>query len=184
MTRAALYLAALFASAVAWRRPSREQTSIAVALAALLAIDCTRPFLASVPALYVGLFPAWFGVSTWAVARVLDPSGPRTGQAFAMLAASSGVVLTHGATAALARASFALALVAQLLAALRFAARGRSPDDAQRVALILTASSLADVAGPWLAGHASRDWYAGKWPAVITWIVVATWEGICLIRRR
>lgn len=98
--------------------------------------------------------------------------------------ASSVFAVRLGLTAELARAAFALALAAQLLAVLRFAARGTKPDDAQGVALILAASSAADIAGPWLCGHASRDWYAGTWPAVITWIAVAAWEIRCLIRRR
>jgi hypothetical protein len=184
VTRAALYLAALLASLAGWRRPSLQQVPIVVALCLLFVVDASRPFLAPWPTLYVAGFVVWFGVTTWAVESTLAPAAPRTGQAFAVLACSSGTALRFDATAELARASFALALAAQLLAVARFASRGKPPDDAQRVALILAASSLADIAGPWLCGAASKDWHAGKWPAVITWIAVAIWEAKCLTRAR
>jgi hypothetical protein len=182
MTRAALTLACVLAALLFFRAPSKRQQSIAEGLAALLAIDCWRPFLRPCVALDMAGFVAWFAVSTWVVTRVLDPSGPRTGQAFALLVCSSGVALQFEVTGELARATFALALAAQLLAAGRFAASGKKPDDAQRVALVLAASSLADALGPWLLGDPSRDWPIGRAVSVATWLLVALDQARALVR--
>ncbi len=95
---------------------------------------------------------------------------------------ASPIAYRHGVD--VPRVAFDLALAAQILAALRFLSRGRWPDDAQRVALLLAFSSLADVFGPWFAGQAAHDWRVGKWPAVLTWICVAGWEARCLTRAR
>jgi hypothetical protein len=99
------------------------------------------------------------------------------------LLASSALAVRVGLTLELSRLVFALALAAQVLAALRFVSRGRWPDDAQRVALILVASSVVDATpGPWLLGMPARDWAVGRWIAVATWLVIAGWEIRCLIR--
>lgn len=184
MTTPPLALAAVLASALAVRAPSPRQTTIAVSLAALLAVNIARPLLAAWLPVYAALFIAWYAVQTWTVGRILDPSGPRTGQAFALLVASAGVALQLELTGELARASFALALAAQILACVRFVARGRRPDDAQRVAIILAASTLADAFGPWLAGQASKDWHVGRAVAVATWMLVALDQGRAMWRER
>lgn len=183
MTLVALVLACVLAAHLA-ARGGELQGVVARGLAGLMIVDAARSFLSPWPALYASAFVAWYWLMTRVVARALDPSGPSAGQAFALLAASSPLAIRHGLTPELARASFALALAAQLLALLHFASRGKRPDDAQRVALILAASSLADVAGPWLLGEPGRDWFAGRWPAVITWAAIAGWEGRCLINVR
>jgi hypothetical protein len=96
--------------------------------------------------------------------------------------ASSALAVRFRYVAELPRAAFALALSAQLLALVRFLSRATPPDDAQRVALVLVGSSIVDLApGPWMLGDPVRDWYAGHWPAIVTWLVVAGWEVRCLI---
>lgn len=184
MTRPALTLACVLAALLFFRDPTRRQQTIAEGLAALLAIDVWRPLLHPCPALDLAAFVAWFAIQTWTVGRILDPSGPRTGQAYALLVASAGVALQLELTGELARAAFALALAAQMLAALRFAARGKSPDDAQRVALLLALSSFADAFGPWIFARPDRDWQLGRWISVVTWVIVCGVETWTLLRRR
>ncbi|MEI8256077.1 MAG: hypothetical protein WCJ30_10440 [Deltaproteobacteria bacterium] len=184
MTRAALALACALAALLYFRAPTRGRCDVARALAALCALDFARPLLAPWPALYVACFVAWYAVTAAVCEAVLAPREPRTSLIFAVLACSSGTAIRLGATGELARASFALALASQALAAGSFLSRGHRPDDAQRVALILAASSLADAFGPWMLGAPSKDWHVGEWPAVITWIVVAAWGVRCLTRAR
>ena len=102
----------------------------------------------------------------------------------AALLASASVAVRFVVTAELERAAFVLALSVQLLAAARFVSRGKAPDDAQTVALMLTVSSLADVAGAWYHGDPVRDWNVGQIQAVATWLLIAGWEIRCLIRVR
>ncbi len=98
--------------------------------------------------------------------------------------ASAVAALRFDRTADLARASFALALAAQLLAALRFLARGRGADDAQRVAMILVFSSVADAFGPWLFARPGEDWQLGRWISVVTWGLIGGVSLWNLLRRR
>ncbi len=181
MIRYALSLATVLALALARRVPSARQWAIAVTLAGLLACDVGRPLLVGWPAMRLSMFVAWYAISAWGVAAVLAPEEPRSGLAFALLIAAAPTALRIGTTDELARAAFTLALAAQALAVARLISRGKAPDDAQRVALILAASSLSDVAGPWL-GNASKLWHIGKWPAVLTWLAISGWEIRCLTR--
>jgi hypothetical protein len=100
------------------------------------------------------------------------------------LFASSVLALRYRVTPQLAGLVFGVALAVELYAAARFALRREVPGQAETVALLLAASSLADVAGPWLFGDPVRDWYAGRWPALVTWCAVGAWEIRCLIRAR
>jgi xanthosine utilization system XapX-like protein len=84
----------------------------------------------------------------------------------------------------LERGAFALSLCVQLLAALRFLSRGKPSDDAQRVALVLAASTCCDVAGAWWYHDPVAHWPIGQIQALITWAAIAAWEGRCLIRVR
>ncbi len=201
------------AAALAWgvfaRAPSRRRRTIAEALTGLLAVNVGRAYLDPWPTLDLAAFASWYALTAGAAWSVLagehardqsPPAEPGEGEqrqrqrdrsprhAWIILTlaclASAALAVRFGYVAELPRASFALSLAAQFIAALRFLSRGGWPDDAQRVALILAASSLADVAGPWLAGCASRDWNVGRWPAVITWICIATLEARCLTRVR
>ena len=184
MTRATLTVAALLAALLFWRAPSRRQRVIAETLAGLLALDMWRPLLAPWPALYVAGFVGWYAVTSRGVVAVLAPRGPNGGQLFAVLVCASAAALTHGVTAELGRAAYALALALQLLAVARFVLRGRAPDDAQTIALMLAASSAADLVGAWWYRVPSRDWDVGRIQAVATWILIAGWEIRCLIRAR
>lgn len=184
MTRAALALAALLALLLARRAPSSGQRGIALTLAALLAIDVGRPFFAAWPVLYVAGFVLWYAVTAGGVGAVLAPHGLRAGLLFVPLAALAGEAVRRGMTTELARASFALALALQLVALARFVSRGQKPSDAQRAALILVASGIADLAGPWLLGEPSKDWHVGRAIAVSTWIVVSADQVRALWRTR
>ncbi len=155
-----------------------------MALTALAMIDVARPWLTQWPATRAALFVSFYAITAWGVASAIAPEEPRAWLAFALLIAAAPTAIRLGTTDELARASFALALAAQALAVVRFVSRGQRPDDAQRVALILAASSLSDVAGPWLMGDAARSWYAGKWPAMLTWLTISAWELRCLTRAR
>lgn len=202
MNRTALALAVLLACALARRVPSPRQRTIATTLAGLLALDVCRPMLPWLT-LRVAVFVTWYAATAWSVWAVLakeeSPGVPARGLrhlrdlrsrsrqilAVSALLVSSVFVGRFGMTMFFERAAFALALAAQVLAALRFFSRGHSPDDAQRVALILVASSVVDaLPGPWLLGEPSRDWNVGRWIAVATWLVIAGWETVCLIRVR
>lgn len=191
---------------VAWRAPSPRQRAIAATLTGLLAINVFHPAPTSWVSLDVVACALWYALTAGAVWSVLK-SEPRSGgsteaghpdrgsTAWARRLAFLGPPILLGAAVLaspiayrhgvdVGRASFALALAAQLVAAARFASRGVAPDDAQRVALVLVASSFADAFGPWLQGEASRDWRIGTIPAVVTWLIVAGWEARCLIRSK
>lgn len=183
VTLPALVLAALLAALLAARGDER-QGAVARGLAALLVINAARPFLVSWLPLYVAGFVAFYAVTTWAVEAALTPRGPRTGQTFAVLVCGAGTALRFDAAESLGRAAFALSLAAQLLAALRFAMHGRRPDAAQRVALILVASSFADAFGPWLIGRPDRDWPIGRAISLATWIAIAADQTRALVRGR
>jgi hypothetical protein len=182
MTTPPLAAAAVLAGLLARRVPNHRQWAIAATLAGLLACNVVRPMLVDWPAVRLGVFVSWYAITAWGVAAVLAPEPPTATLAFVLLASASPSAIMLGTTSELARASFALALAAQALAVVRFLSRGRWPDDAQRVALILAASSLSDVAGPWMLGYASRDWRIGQLPAILTWLAISAWELRCLIR--
>lgn len=184
MAQAVLIVATLMACALFCRTRAERQGAVAKTLTGLALVDMARPHVVSWPSLYVMLFVIWYAITAWGVASTLAPEEPRTGLSFALLIAAAPTALRLGTTAELARASFALALAAQALAVVRFLSRGKTPDDSQRVALIIAASSLSDVAGPWMLGEASRDWYTGKWPALLTWGAISAWEFRCLMRAR
>ena len=187
MTTSPLAVAALLASALAWRVRRPRQWALASCLVGLLCVNLWRPVLRPWVTLDLAAFIAFYALTAGLVWRALM-SGPFRWwiSPLAALAclASSALSLRLGLSAELCRASFALALAAQLLAAARFLSRRLAPDDAQRVALVLVASSFADAFGPWLQGEASRDWRIGTIPAVVTWVIVAGWEARCLIRSR
>lgn len=61
------------------------------------------------------------------------------------------------------------------LGALFFLRRG-VPGVSQRVALAMTCSDIAQLAGPWAAGCPLRDWYTASWPSTLVWLVVAAYE--------
>lgn len=182
MIRAALALAFVLALALARRVPSARQWAITATLAGLLLCDVGRPMLVDWPSVRLMAFVAFYAITAWGVATVLAPEPPTAPLAFVLLASASPSAIMLGTTSELARASFALALAAQAMAVGRFLSRGQLPDDAQRVALIIAASSLSDVAGPWMLGYASRDWRIGQLPAILTWLAISAWELRCLIR--
>lgn len=183
-----LAVAAALSWALSRLAPSPRQKAVAAALVALLAIAISRPFLRPWEASYVAAFVAWYAVTAWGVVGVLARREPwavgfSLVPAVALPFAPAAIAVQLGETMALERFAFALSLAVQLLAALRFLSRGRSPDDAQRVALVLMASSVIDAApGPWMLGEPARDWGVGLWISAATWIVVAGWEVRCLIR--
>jgi hypothetical protein len=190
----ALAPAALLAVLLARRAPSSRQWAMAWTLALLLGLALALPPLRPWPVLYVVAFCMWYAATArcvWvALSQDEEPEPAIAGAAFiaqllAPVLAASALAVRFAATMHLERAAFALALAAQLLAVARFIWRARHPDDAQRVALILAASSVVDaMPGPWLLGEPARDWAVGRWIAVATWIIVAGWEVRCLTRAR
>jgi hypothetical protein len=191
VTRIAHALAAVFACLLAWRVPSPRQRAIAGALVALLAVDALRPLMPWL-VLRVALWATFYAVTAWAVWVVLDKEGPAPDgapESWAPLAltilAASTIAVRRGITLEFSRSCFVLALAAQLVAGLRFIARGKMPDDAQRVALVLVASSIVDaVPGPWMLGEPVKSWDVGRWISGATWLAIAVWEAVCLIRVR
>ncbi len=193
MTRTALALAFVLAWAVARLVPSPRQWAIAATLAGLLSLDVLRMGTAPYQVVHVAAFVGWYALSASCAWVVLDVDergavdylvrGSVPLLSALIILAGSALAVRFGLTMELSRLAFALALAAQVLAALRFVSRGRWPDDAQRVALILVASSVVDATpGPWLLGMPARDWAVGRWIAVVTWLAIAGWEMRCLIR--
>jgi len=206
MERVALAVAATLAGALARRVPSPRQRAIAATLAGLFAVDVCRPYLPWLT-LRTAAFVTWYAATSWCVFVVLEKDEPQrpviglrslqnlrltsvgtaVSFALAVLAILTASILSaeRAATMGLCRVVFAISIAAQALATLRFFSRGHTPDDAQRVALILAASSVVDaVPGPWLLGEPARDWVVGRCISIATWIAVAGWETRCLIRAR
>jgi hypothetical protein len=204
MTRAALFVAALSALTLMWRSPSRGQRTIATTLWALLAIDVLRSFSRSfrdAPP-YVGLdraawavdgagLLAWYALTAIAVGGVLTPRRSNAWAAWVAVGLAvapclfAAYPMVRGAPfLSLVGAAKATSAAALLLGTIRFLSRGRAPDDAQRVALALAASTWCDVAGAWWYGDPVAHWPIGQLQALVTWAAVAAWEGRCLIRAR
>jgi hypothetical protein len=176
MIRASLALAVVAAWLLALRVPTTRQREVATCLTALLALDMAR--LAGLPrpvdhAAFVG----WYAVTAAMVAELLL-SPPR----WALVA----VTLPFVAVATLDRAGSAywVALGIQVGCAARYLARRPIPGQVETVGLLVAASSLADVVGPWLLSEPGRDWKYGTIPSVVTWLAVAGWEGRCWIGAR
>jgi hypothetical protein len=191
--RAALALATMLAFVLARRAPSAGQRTIAWTLAALLAIDVALPPLLVWPEAYAALWCAFYAATSAGVVLVLVPLETKPPWHVVALRATlvlAGLfvlsTLAHraGQPARLERGAFALSLALQLLAALRFMSRGKKADDAQRVALVLAASTCCDVAGAWCYGDPVAHWPIGQVQALITWAAIAAWEGRCLINVR
>jgi len=179
-TRGALALAVAAAWMLALRVPTRRQRELAAGLAALLAVDVARIWELP-PRVDHALSVAWYAVTTALVWRA-TVERPRW---LVSKQIAAGFVLASIALAILPGtivATFWLALAAQILASARLIARREIPDQVATVGLILAASSVADVAGPWLLANPTRDWYTNQWPAVATWIAIAAWEGRCWTR--
>ncbi len=174
MTRLALALAVATAWLLFLRVRTSRQRDLAIGLSVLLALDVST--LAHPPrAIGHAVFVMWYGVTaSVAFAALWHQSWPVIVPPFAILAAFHGT----------GPAAFWLALALQVIAAARLIARREIPDQVATVGLILAASSLADVAGPWLMGAPVRDWLIGRWPAIVTWLAIAGWEGRCWIHAR
>jgi hypothetical protein len=176
MTRTALALAVvaawlLFASV----RTSRQRL-VAIGLSALLAIDVGR-LLPMSDAAHHAAFVLWYGVTAAIVTAALwRPAHAPILLAFAVLAMFRGT----------GPPAHWLALAVQVAAVVIYLSPRPVPlpGQVETVALLVAASSLADVAGPWLLGAPVRDWRMGQLPAVATWLAVAGWETRCWIRAR
>ena len=151
---------------------------LAACLAALALFDAAR--LASPPrCLDVALFAAWWPALALAVA------GPLTGRwraltvgaaAWWALATARALPLHGAALAAEWWALWALSTAAQVGAVAAWAWRARRrPGEAEAMALLLAAGSVADAAGPWLYGAsgAAGRWEIGRWQSAVTWGAVA-----------
>ena len=192
MTTTAPLLA--LAAALSWLllhvAPSRRQKGIGATLGALLVLAVARPMLRPWEGLYAGAFVSWYAVMAWGVVAALSRREPwgigfDVALALAIPFLPAVVAARLGDSMALERAAFVLSLAVQILATLRWLWRRKMPDDAQRVALVLVASSVVDAApGPWMLGEPARDWSIGLWISGATWIIVAGWEVRCLIRVR
>lgn len=174
MTRLALALAVAAAWLLFARVRTSRQRALAIWLSALFALDAVHLIPALAPAGHA-VFVVWYGVTACLVVGGLGRQAwPLVLPWFIVL----GIFHGTGPTA------FWLALALQFLAVAAYLYRREIPGQVETAALLVAASSLADVAGPWLAGDPTRDWKFGAIPAILTWIVVAGWEARCWISAR
>lgn len=181
--RLALAAALLVVTLRARRSPPLRP--LAACLLALALLDVAR--LASPPrCLDVALYAAWWPALALAVA------GPLTGRwraltvgaaAWWALATARALPLHGAALAAEWWALWALSTAAQVGAVAAWAWRARRrPGEAEAMALLLAAGSVADAAGPWLYGAsgAAGRWEIARWQSAGTWALVVgvtLWHG-------
>lgn len=151
---------------------------LAACLLALALLDGARA-LGPPRCLDVALFAAWWPAMALAVAGPLSGAwGPlATGAAAWWALAVARALPLHGAAlAAEWWALWALSAAEQVASVAAWAWRARRrPGEAEAVALLLTAGSVADGAGPWFygAGEAAARWEIGRWQSAVTWGAVA-----------
>lgn len=183
ITRCALALAVLSAWALSRRVPTGRQREVHRGLELLLAVDLIRllrppaaiDHAASVAWYAVTAALVWRGVDrpTWLVSKRID--AVLAIASIALAALPTGPAPAHW-----------LALAVQVASVVIYLSPHPTPlpGQVETVALLVAASSVADVAGPWLRGSPTVDWFLGKIPAVATWLAVAGWETRCWIRAR
>ena len=185
MTRLALLLAVLSAIALAFK--VRSHRPIAGALALLLAIDVARLATAGGEygtwrldaALCAGWYVAIMAVVVDALAgtwrRVVDLAAP------AWSIATLGALEVKGRGGDVEEVWRAVALLSAfilgpLALAFAFNARRRPWSPGEVVALLLAASSVADLAGPWLRAHPVLAWSVSLLPSTATWCTIAMYQ--------
>lgn len=188
MTRLALLLAVLSALALAFK--ARSHRPIAGALALLLAIDVARLATAGGEGwawrLDAGLTAAWYAVTAAAVVDALRGRWMVNEWLFAWGSATwlaCAVKAKGGDVADVWRGLFGGCLLFQAAVASRFAvnARRRPWSPGEVVALLLAASSVADLAGPWLRAHPVLEWSVSLLPSTATWLTIAMYQvTLCL----
>ncbi len=174
MTRPSLALAVVASWMLFARIRTSRQRDWAIGLSVLLALDVGT--LAHPPrAIGHAVFVIWYGVTaSVVVGATYRQAWPIIIPTFAILAAFRGT----------GPATFWLALALQVIAAGLAVGRREIPDQVATVGLILAASSLADVAGPWLLGRYQQEWAIGRIPAIVTWLSIAGWELRCWMGAR
>ena len=193
MTRLALLLAVLSAIALAFK--VRSHRPIAGALALLLAIDVARLATAGGEGwdwrLDAALTAGWYVVTGAAVVGALAGTWRRAVD----LAIPAWSIATFGALEVKGRggdveevwravAILSAFILGPLALAFAFNARRRPWSPGEVVALLLAASSVADLAGPWLRAHPALAWSVSLLPSAATWCTIAMYQvTLCLPTR-
>lgn len=187
---ASLCAAAL--SALALASKVRSHRPIAVALALLIAIDVARLATAGGEGcawrLDAALCAGWYVVTGAAVVGALSGAWRRTVD----LAIPAWALVGIGALEVKGRggdveevwrvvAILSAFLLGPLALAFAFNARRRPWSPGEVVALLLAASSVADLAGPWLRAHPVAAWPVSLLPSTATWLTIAMYQvTLCL----
>lgn len=166
---------------------------VARGLAVLFVIDTTRLFTARRPATFgldVALTLAWYVAQTWTVWLAFFPRAKALATLSAVIA--WGITLAALLSAQAPRGAslerawtvvYLLATGTQAVAIVLhkpFSKRTRSHTShlSSGVGMWLAISSVSDVVGPWIDARPVRDWYAGRGPAILTWVGIAAWEAV------
>jgi len=172
----ALLLAVLVTAARSARRPPLRPLAAALAVLAALDVAMLAPLARWA---YVAAFAGWYvALSALVSGALVGPWRPAalaaTGAyliALARLLAPPSGPIPPSEWAAL----WALSTAVQVGAAAWWSCgawRGRRrPSEGQAVALVVTAGSIADGVGPWVAGGAgaAERWELGRWQSAATW---------------